>query len=70
MGELILGLFLGANLGVVLMAILAINKDAKDKEYIRSFRSDCCDYVVEMEPAFRCLKCGHYCRVKDVNKEA
>ncbi len=68
MGAFIFGLIVGANVGVILMAILAVGKDAREKEYIRALRSECCDYTVEMEPAFRCLKCGHYCRVKDINK--
>ena len=64
MGSFLLGLFVGANVGLLVFALLHANE--KKCRRLVKYRSECCGYFVEIGPAFRCLKCGQYCRVKEV----
>lgn len=62
------GVIVGANVGLLLFALLSMAAEHSEKRKVYRLRSECCDFPVEVEPAFRCLKCGHYCRVKEGDK--
>jgi hypothetical protein len=61
MGAFILGLFIGANLGIIISAMLVVSK--KDRFY--GGISECCNGEVQIIPEYRCVECGKFCKLKE-----
>lgn len=58
----LIGLLVGANVGLLAFSLLFSSR----KRTIGL--SECCNAPVEVEYSYRCLACGHYCRLKDEEK--
>lgn len=65
-GAFWVGLFVGANVGFLTFALFSVASDRREREGVWRLRSECCDYPVEREVGYRCLKCGHFCKVKEI----
>ncbi|RLF66394.1 MAG: hypothetical protein DRN30_02205 [Thermoplasmata archaeon] len=63
-----LGLWIGANIGLLLGGIVlgAGERGEKKKQILKGALSECCGEEVILEYSYRCSGCGHYCRVREV----
>ena len=58
----IIGLVVGANVALLFFALLYSRPKYRGL-------SECCNAPVEVEYSYRCLACGHYCRLKEESNE-